>query len=148
MSEKDVYAGFAGAERRRFPRHALKLRIQYQQVDKDTVTPVQRQLARDLGVGGLAMETDRDLAPDQLLMITLYLPSADQRAMLEAGAEAPAETGRRVNVLSRVAWTAPGRAGNRRVGIQFLDLPREDRMVMKQFLKDYRLYKPDASLNL
>lgn len=140
----DLHSGETQAERRRYPRVPLKLRLEYQCLEKGKVTPSEKKLAKDLAAGGLAMISENPLSPNQLLMLTLFLPQPEKREAIEQGGTVPAEDSTPVNILSRVAWCAR-REGDFEVGVQFLDMDRDDRKTMKAFLIEYRLYPGDPS---
>lgn len=136
------FAGETGAERRRFPRKPVRLKVTYQCLEKGSVAPPEKNLAQDLAAGGLAMHSDRVLPKGQLLMLSLYLPHGlDAAEQPESGADASA-----VHILSRVAWCAPAHQGGFDLGVQFLDMDRDDRQSMKSFLQEFRLFPPDAPL--
>jgi c-di-GMP-binding flagellar brake protein YcgR len=132
----DVFSGEAQAERRRHPRVPLKLRLAYQCLEKGNVSPAEKNLGKDLAAGGLAMSSKTPLVLNQLLMMTLYLPAAEKREEVEEGQP--------VNILSRVAWCSR-RESDFEIGVQFLDMDRDDRKTMKNFLIDYRLYPGDQA---
>jgi c-di-GMP-binding flagellar brake protein YcgR len=138
------FSGETQAERRRYPRVPLKLRLEYQCLEKGNVAPSEKKLAKDLAAGGLAMSSERPLPPNQLLMLTLYLPLPEKRDDLEQGESVGEEESVPVNILSRVAWCAR-REGDFEVGVQFLDMDRDDRKTMKSFLIEYRLYPGDPT---
>ncbi len=135
-----VYEAKTKAERRRYERRAMHLKLRFQCLDKDYVSPIQNDLAEDLGAGGLAMMSDRDLKPGQLLMLTLMLPDKEDldRGRLTESAE--------VNLLSRVAWSKPASQGGFVIGIQFLDLEPAERQLLKAFLVEFELDQPDSGM--
>jgi hypothetical protein len=51
-----------------------------------------------------------------------------------------------VDILSRIAWCAPSKNNTFMAGVQFLDLDRDDRKILKQFLADYRLYQSEPTV--
>jgi hypothetical protein len=141
------FMGEAGAERRRYPRMPLRLRLSYQCLERGSVAPPEKNLAQDLAAGGLAMHCERVLPQGQLLMLQLFLPPAKAGAP-DTGTEYHEEESSVVSILSRVAWCAPARKGGFDLGVQFLDMDRDDRQTMKGFLGEYRLFPPDAPLYL
>ena len=77
MTDSKAFKGEAGAERRKFPRIPLKLRMNFQCLAKDSVSPAEEHLAEDLGAGGLAMRSRVRLEKNQILAISLYVPRAE-----------------------------------------------------------------------
>jgi len=143
----EKFSGETAAERRRFPRVPLKLKLYYQCLEKDSVSPPESNLAKDLAAGGLAMYSERVLRQNQLIMLTLYLPLPEKRRTPEGGEAGFAEDEcQAVNILARVAWCAPAHKVGFQLGMQFLDMDRDDRKTLKEFLIDYRLYQPDSPL--
>ncbi len=131
-----VYEGKTKAERRRFERRAIHLKLRFQCLDKDHVSGVHNDLAEDLGAGGLAMVSSQELQTGQLLMLTLLLP----------GKEGTPAGSSEVNVLSRVAWSKPAHQGGYLMGIQFLDLEPAERQLLKSFLVEFELDQPDSAM--
>lgn len=135
----EVYQGKTNAERRRFERKEMSLNLQFRCLAKDNISDIKSDLAEDLGAGGLAMRSDKELNIDQLLMVTITLPvDENDRKKVEEQSE--------VSVLSRVAWTKPAKDSGYIIGIQFLDLEPTERQILKSFLVEYQLDRPDSSL--
>jgi c-di-GMP-binding flagellar brake protein YcgR len=139
------FKGQTQAENRRYPRIHLKLWVHFKCLDKGVSALDLESLAEDLGAGGMAMRSDRDLKPGQLLMLTLYLPPASKRESVETLIYSEKES-LPVAVLSRVVWSAAAADGEFLVGVQFLDLEAKDRRTLKTFLVDYNLDQPDSKL--
>jgi c-di-GMP-binding flagellar brake protein YcgR len=142
------HAGETGAERRRFPRKPMKLRVTYQCLAKDRVSPKASHLAEDLGSGGLAMRSHEALPKGQIVMVTLFIPREERRAGSET--EVPDYSEAEcvgVNILARVARCSPVGLGNYQVGVQFLDSDGQSRERLKKFLINYRLYQADSPMN-
>jgi c-di-GMP-binding flagellar brake protein YcgR len=132
-----------GKERRRFLRKPLQMELEYQSLKKSTISPVQNSQTHDVSAGGLAMVSNRPLEQDQLLLVTLYLPAAAP-AKAESKAAIPHNT---ATILSRVAWCLP--TPNKdyfRLGIQFLDLAKDDRKQLKSFLVNWKLDRKNSKL--
>lgn len=146
MAEQ-VFKGETGAERRRFPRKPLRLRVQFRCLDVDEVSPVEHNLANDLGAGGLAMRTERPLPEDQLLMLSLFLPVPEQSPADREQMDLTRAESLSVDILSRVAWCASSKEGEFVAGVQFLDLDRDGRKLLKRFLAEYRLYQPESTIH-
>jgi c-di-GMP-binding flagellar brake protein YcgR len=142
-----AYQGETEAERRRFPRKPVKLRVSYQCLSKDKVSPSETHLAEDLGSGGLAMRSRQSLLKGQIVMITLYIPRESRKLNDADVPDFSAAECVGVNVLARVARCTATGLGNYLVGVQFLDSDGQSRERLKKFLVDYRLYQPDSPLN-
>jgi c-di-GMP-binding flagellar brake protein YcgR len=145
MSEEQ-FQGETGAERRRFERKAIKLQVNYRCLDRGNISDAKADLAEDLGAGGLLMHSHQALKKDQILMLTLFLPPAEDRAEGEQQQDISKEESNAVEILSRVAWSTPNKTGGHLAGVQFLDLDQNNRKWLKDFLVDFRLDQPDSSL--
>jgi c-di-GMP-binding flagellar brake protein YcgR len=125
-----------GKERRRYPRQTVQLSIRFQSLKKNNISKAQSSQSQDLGAGGLAMISNQPLETDQLLLVTLFLPPASSKESSEAEKSGVDSA----TILSRVAWCQPTPNSDfYRLGIQFLDLTREDRKHLKKFLVDNKL---------
>ena len=139
------FRGEAGAGNRRFPRKRLRLAVQYKRLERNRLPSAVESRLEDLGAGGMAMTSGQRLAPDQLLMITLYLPAAP----ICAARGEPLLSDRDctpVNILSRVAWCAERTPRSWVCGVQFLDCDRTDRTRLKHFLVEFDLDSPNSQL--
>jgi hypothetical protein len=139
------YTGQTRAENRRSPRIHLKLWVHFKCLDKGMSPLDLESLAEDLGAGGMAIRSDRDLKPGQLLMLTLYLPPVGKRES-EATLIYSEKESLPVPILSRVVWCTATTDREFLAGIQFLDLESKDRGTLKSFLVDYSLDQPDSQL--
>ena len=142
------HTGETGAERRRYARRPMKLRVTYQCLAKDRISPKESHLAEDLGSGGLAMRSHEALPKGQIVMVTLFIPREELRA--QRGDEVPDYSEADcvgVNILARVARCIPLGLGDYQVGIQFLDSDGQSRERLKKFLMNYRLYQSDSPMN-
>jgi c-di-GMP-binding flagellar brake protein YcgR len=139
------YTGQTRAENRRYPRIQIKLWVHFKCLDKGERDVDLESLAEDLGAGGMAMRSDRDLKPGQRLKLTLYLPPVGKR---ESGATLiySEKESLPVSILSRVVWCAATADREFMAGVQFLELESKDRTTLKTFLVDYNLDQPDSNL--
>lgn len=144
MSE--IFKGETRAENRRHPRLQLKIWVHYQLLKPGEATRTAESLSEDLGAGGIAIRSHSPVADNQLLLLTLYLPPEDKR-------EGPAETliyseddCLPVEILACAAWSAQKQKQDYMVGVQFLEIKREHRKRLKDFLVDYQLALPDSRL--
>ncbi len=142
-----LYKGEAEAERRRFPRKPVKLKVSYQCLSKDRVAPAESHLAEDVGSGGLAMRSRQNLTKNQMIMVTLQLPSPGSKVPDTELPDFSAVPCSGVSVLARVAWCKPEGPGNYLVGVQFLDTDGQSRERLKKFLVEYRLYQAGTTMN-
>ncbi|MCK5242129.1 PilZ domain-containing protein [bacterium] len=143
---EEQFRGETGAERRRFERKTIKLQVSYRCLDRGNISNDKTNLAEDLGAGGLLMHSKHALEKDQILMLTLFLPPAEERDKGDLTKDIPKEESNAVEILSRVAWSAPAKTGSHMVGIQFLDLDQNNRKWLKEFLVDFSLDQPDSPL--
>ncbi|NTV51955.1 MAG: PilZ domain-containing protein [Candidatus Firestonebacteria bacterium] len=142
------FSGETGAERRRFPRKPMKLRVAYQCLAKDRISPKEAHVALDVGSGGLAMRSHEPLAKGQIVMLTLFIPLEERLAA--AGGEVPDYSESDcvgANILARVARCTSLGLGDYQLGIQFLDADGQSRERLKKFLMNYRLYQADSPVN-
>jgi len=135
------YQGETTAERRRYVRKAMQLKVQFRFMEKDVVSKPQTDLLEDLGAGGLAMVTKQSLRKGQLLMISLELPANNDEQCREIISGKS-----KVSILSRVAWVKPNQNGSYTIGVEFLDLEPGERQLLKAFLIEYELDQPDSEL--
>jgi c-di-GMP-binding flagellar brake protein YcgR len=140
------FKGETQAERRRYKRKPIKLHVHYQCLDKGVVSEPQRDLAEDLGAGGLMMRSQRPLEKDQVLMLVLLLPPVEKRQKGVATDEYIEEESLAVEILCRVAWATSSQDGGYLIGVQFLDLDQNNRKWLKEFLVDFKLDQPDSFL--
>ena len=131
-------------ERRCALRLALQLRFSYQCLSRGNVTPAEAGLSTSISAGGVSWHSERELSKGQLLMLTLALPCGKTQ---QPGDE-PGPSGASVHILSRVAWSSPSAQGGFNLGVQFLDMDRDDRSSMRRFLEDYQLYPANSRLYL
>ncbi len=139
------YKGQTRAEHRRYPRIQMKLWVHFKCLDKGTISQDLESLAEDLGAGGMAMRSDRKLQMGQLLMLTLYLPPEGKRESSDTLIYSEKDSVP-ISILSRVVWCSAAADQEYLLGVQFLDLDRQDRKSLKAFLVDYDLDKPDSKL--
>jgi c-di-GMP-binding flagellar brake protein YcgR len=107
------------------------------------ISKPQASKSGDMSAGGLSLVCNRALDPDQLLLVTLYIPP--EKSGVVSKAKIP--KGEMATVLSRVAWCQPSPNEEYfRLGIQFLDLAREDRQRLKSFLVNKKLDRKNSRL--
>lgn len=140
-----IHHAQAGAERRRFERIPLNLKISFRCLDKDYISDIKDDLAEDLGAGGVAIRSMYEMKQGQLLMLSLHLPSEDMEEE-NAKNDDDHESEKVVNIFSTVAWCKLMKTGEFMIGVQFLDLDPDERMDLKEFLVEYKLDQPDSSL--
>lgn len=82
---------------------------------------------RKLSLGGMLIDSARDLAPDTRLHMEITLPG-----------------NARIDFVGRVASRVPSpeRTGHFEVGIEFMNMPERDKIRLKEFIR--RLYLEDA----
>lgn len=119
-------------ERRRFQRFSLEIEIHYQCLKKASQSNLQTTQTKDIGAGGLAMYTNDKLEKNQMLMLTLVLPSEANEA--ESSSQ---NACLKTFILAKVVWNKSFDAKSHLHGIQFIDLKQEDRSRLRRFLLDY-----------
>jgi len=133
----------SGVERRQYRREPLHLAVEFRALKKNVISKPQASKSGDMSAGGLSLVCNRPLEPDQLLLVTLYIPP--EKAVAKPKVKVPA--GEMATVLSRVAWCRPTSHDDYfQLGIQFLDLAREDRQRLKSFLVDKKLDRKSSRL--
>jgi hypothetical protein len=141
-----TFIGETTAERRIHPRAPLKLWVHYQCLKHGEISRPLESLAQDVGAGGLAMRGDHQLARNQLIAITIYLPPKENRRSARETLIVDEEQGVPVEIFGRGAWCAPLDEAEFISGVQFLDLDSENRRRLKSFLVDYKLDQNDSIL--
>jgi hypothetical protein len=145
--DNPVYQADTLAERRRFPRVALRLPVHYQSgAESGDVSLFNSSITHDLGIGGMAMIATRPLETGDLLNLTLFLPP-DAETEPGTSPDHP-DPGSQVNLLSRVIWRQHLTEDQYLLGVQFLDLADQHCERLKTFLRDYRLQTPDLDTPL
>lgn len=120
------------ADRRRYPRHAVRLRLHYLSLKIRDHGHLQEGTTHDLALGGLAMRGHQSLEAGQQLMINLFLPVS--RPAPEPEAE---KNGRKIAqafILSKVVWQKEIEDHQFLSGVQFLELTTFDRKRLQDFL--------------
>lgn len=143
MPKSRVPKSKSGEERRRFRREPLRLAVKYRALKKNVISKPLSSKSGDMSAGGLSMVSNRPLEPDQLLLVTLHIPTQTETT----DTKSKKNDGEMATVLSRVAWCKPTSSEEYyRLGIQFLDLAREDRQRLKSFLVDKKLDRKNSRL--
>jgi c-di-GMP-binding flagellar brake protein YcgR len=141
----EPFSAEARAEHRRFPRMSIKLQVRYKRLKQGDISPAAGSMGEDVGAGGMAMRCSQELPAGQLLMLSIYLPP--ENLQTQAGGESvPEQACTPIAVLARVAWTSQKNSGEFLTGVQFLDLNRNHRKLLKAFLVNFHLDQPDSFL--
>lgn len=143
---EEVFHGETGAERRRYARRPIKLKVTYRCLERDRVSGVRSDLAEDMGAGGLLLRAHQPLKPDQVLMLTLFIPPQERRQAAADNLMCSDEECQQVEILSRVAWSASAPGNGFLAGVQFLDLDQSHRRWLKEFLVEFQLDQPNSPL--
>lgn len=142
----EVFNGETGAERRRYARRPIRLKVVYRCLERDRVSAVRSDLVEDVGAGGLLLRAHQPLKPDQVLMLTLFIPPPERRQAAGDTQLCPDEECQQVEILCRVAWSAPTPGNGFLAGVQFLDLEQSHRRWLKEFLVEFQLDQPNSPL--
>jgi c-di-GMP-binding flagellar brake protein YcgR len=143
---EEVFSGETSAERRKFVRRAIKLKVTYRCLERDRVSAMRSDLVEDVGAGGLLLRTHQPLKADQVLMLTLFLPPPERRQPTMESLACPEEECLQVEILSRVAWSTSAPGNGFLAGVQFLDLDQSHRKWLKEFLVEFQLDQPNSPL--
>lgn len=138
MHAKDSYHGEVIAERRRFPRFPLKLQVTYRIASQEPVTTS----SENIGLGGLAVLSDRPVEVGQRLKLSLYLPRIASDMVAKIACEA--KDARPVDFEARVVWST--RFGTRTMfGAEFTQISDPGRELLRKFLEEYEMDQPRLS---
>jgi c-di-GMP-binding flagellar brake protein YcgR len=143
---EEVFTGETNAERRRYVRRPLKLKVTYRCLERDRVSAMRSDLVEDVGAGGLLLRTHQPLTADQVLMLTLFIPPPERRQLATENLLCPEEECQQVEILSRVAWSTSAPGNGFLAGVQFLDLEQSHRKWLKEFLVEFQLDQPNSPL--
>jgi c-di-GMP-binding flagellar brake protein YcgR len=136
------------AERRKFARYSLKLRVNYTAAEQATQHESHsKSITKDLGLGGIALVVHEELEIGKEIQVKIDLPSIQDLFSGDDENESLSAAEKTVNLLSKVAWCRPYEEGTFLIGVQFLDLEHEDVVLLKDFLEEYKLQdgKVDAA---
>jgi len=111
--------GTANFESRRHPRFNVDLPIKYYRIDS-SINHTGRGL--NISEGGLLIYFPEEMDVSQYLRLKLFLSSGSELNTIE--------------VLAEVVWMKmhPGKQGDYRCGVNFIDISREDRTKLRNFL--------------
>jgi c-di-GMP-binding flagellar brake protein YcgR len=109
-----------GDEKRRFPRIPSDFPVKYRDLNKPE-TEYRGTVSKNISEGGVRFRTDRFISLACRLVVELNLPS-------EA---------RPIRAVSKITWIKKLPAGDDyEVGNQFLEISRDDRSVIQEFVDD------------
>ncbi|MDP6977869.1 MAG: TIGR02266 family protein [Myxococcota bacterium] len=117
-SQEDAHENGLGAERRRFDRSELLVRVEYSTVDE-----IFSEFTRDINEGGLFIETEKPRPTGTEVAMRFNLPGSDE----------PLQT------IGRVVWVRS--ASNEEpagMGIEFDELSEEDRGRINAMIRSLR----------
>lgn len=129
-------------ENRRFPRVRFKLGIHYAEVQKGELPKPLQSLAEDVGVGGMAMYSNKKLTKGQLLTVNIYLPPAEKYINTSEIPVYLKEECEPVTLFARVVWCHQDKKHGFRAGIKFFDVDKKNAKQFKHFLVEYELDEP------
>lgn len=106
-------------ERRKYPRHTIKIPVQYKNI-KTLTEPYVGALTVDMGEGGIRFVGNEFLSLAHRLVLNLVLP-------------APAH---QVKIITKVAWIRKVPIGDQyEIGSQFLSMSEDDKRELKDFIE-------------
>ncbi len=144
MSE--TFKGEASAEHRRYPRKRLSLQVKYENVIQTVTTGTAGSQSLNVSAGGLAIRSNKKVMNGQMIALTIYLPSQEQRNIITEETPPDIEKAIPVNVLAQVAWSNEVSTSDFMIGVQFLEVDLNHKEKLNEFLKDYHLDGPDFEL--
>ncbi len=136
----------SGRDRRQYPRAPMKIQVNYKSVKKGQVSSLRKSLSQDLSAGGLGMESISKLQQGQMLAVNLFIPRGKKYVKVKEIQDFSQDECRITPVLCRVVYCASQRKNKYKLGIQFLDLDKENRKVLRDFLLQCQLIKPTSRL--
>jgi hypothetical protein len=120
------------ADRRRYPRFPVRLRLHYLSLKIRDHGHLQEGVTHDVALGGLAMRCHQALEAGQQLMINLFLPAPHPAP--EPQPEKASRGIAQAFILSKVVWQKEVDDHQFLSGVQFLELTTFDRKRLQDFL--------------
>lgn len=128
------------AERRSYPRFAIKIRIHYRMMTKhDQLTEFNTTVSHDLSAGGGAIIWDHHLQPGQKLMLKFHLPYHWSQLRENNFRLAAEQDCWPINIMAQVVWSRPTGFSQFAIGLQFLETRQEDAQLLEDFLSKFSL---------
>ncbi|MBN1595766.1 PilZ domain-containing protein [candidate division FCPU426 bacterium] len=132
------------AERRRHPRLPLKMLVHYLPLEKTSAEMRQESQTLNIGIGGIAMRSDRELAVNEYIVVDLFIPPENKRDTMNFMAVCPEAECHSITVQSRVAWCSPFVEKKYIIGVEFIDMAAADLHYLQAFLQEYKIPDPIA----
>lgn len=136
----------SGRDRRQHRRASMKIMVNYKSVKKDQVSSLRKSHSQDLSAGGLGMHSISKLQKGQMLAVELFIPRGKKQVKAKQILDFSQDKCHTTPILCRVVYCAPTRNSKYKLGIQFLDLDKENRKVLRDFLLQCQLIKPASRL--
>jgi len=133
------------AERRRYPRVLMKMAINFKTLRRGEVSRSMKSHSEDFGAGGLAMHSSQKMRRGQLLMLNLFIPVSGKMKRSNEIQDFTKTRCQTTSILSRVAYCLQVN-DTYKLGVQFLDLDKSNRKLLKAFLLKCQLIKPSSKL--
>lgn len=128
---------------RRFcPRAEVRFPIDYHYYEKGRLFHTLQSEIINISAGGMAMLSDRQIQKGRTLLATLQLLPEYLRFDPHQRLKRVWENGSLVMIFSEVVRCELSDTGTYIAGLKFLVLERHHRLRFKQFLNDYRIFKP------
>lgn len=140
-----VYRSEVIAERRRYPRKPLNLKVKFELIDTSASpgAPPTYEI-NNISAGGLALYSEHKLQKGQELSLVLYLPPKDKRSPKLALATWSENDSIPIHIHAQITWCLSYSKNHYGYGVEFLEVDADDQPDFDEFLKDFYLHKPSV----
>ncbi|MBN1595100.1 PilZ domain-containing protein [candidate division FCPU426 bacterium] len=128
----------AVVERRKGPRKALNIIVQYQPLEAADAYG-SRDFTENISAGGMALRCENKINVGQELLLTLCLPRPEKRAVLKNILICDESESEKVRLKGQVVWNAPIFGGRNIHGVKFKAIALDDVRIFTDFLKEFSL---------
>ncbi|MBN1595449.1 PilZ domain-containing protein [candidate division FCPU426 bacterium] len=132
-------------ERRRYRRVPFKMAVYFKSLNKGEVSRSTKSHSADFSAGGLAMHSQQKMRRGQMLMLNLFIPVHGRMKYSEGMLDYTKSRCQTTAILSRVAYCLKTTDAYK-LGVQFLDLEKNHRKLLKSFLVKCQLLKSTSRL--
>jgi len=138
-----IYRSEVIAERRRYPRKPLNLKVKFELIDTSSLqsAPPTYEI-KNISAGGLALYSEHKLKKGQELSLVLYLPPKDKRSPNLTLVKWSEKDSIPIHVHAQIAWCLSYSKHQYGYGVEFLEVDADDQPDFDEFLKDFYLHKP------
>ncbi|MCD4813596.1 PilZ domain-containing protein [bacterium] len=133
-------------DRRQYRRVPLNMTVKYKSVKKGEISKDWQSTSQDFSAGGLSMFCALKLRRGQLMMINLYVPKGRKKIDVRRPVNLLSTQSSQTAILSRVAYCKTTGRDRYQLGVEFLDLDKENRKLLKKFLIQSDLLKSSSRM--